>query len=47
MIKTLQTYEQFSEIKDKMQNKWFYAIDSTCIMEKDKDKLALFSFAQQ
>jgi hypothetical protein len=29
-----------------MQTKWFYAVDSTCIMEKDKDKLALFSVAQ-
>ena len=46
MIKTLQTNEEFLEIKKKMPNKWYYAVDSKSVMENEKDKLTLFSYAQ-
>ena len=46
MINTLQSNEDFCDIKKKMQTKWYYSVDSKLIMERDKDKLALFSFDQ-
>ena len=46
MIKTLQTNEEFLEINKKMTNKWYYAVVSKSIMENEKDKLTLFSYAQ-
>lgn len=46
MIKTLGTDKSFQEIRQKMQNKWYYAIDSTTIMESDLNKMAKFSYAQ-
>ena len=46
MIKTLESDEQFKEIKKKMQNKWYYALDSKTIMDNDTDKLAKFSYNQ-
>ena len=46
MIKTLETDEQFKEIKKKMQNKWYYALDSKTIMDNETEKLAIFSYNQ-
>lgn len=46
MIKTLTTNKEFCEIKKKMPNKWYYALDSKTIMENEKDKLTLFSYKQ-
>lgn len=46
MIKTLSTNKEFCEIKKKMPNKWYYALDSKTIMENEKDKLTLFSYKQ-
>ena len=46
MIKTLETHNEFLEIKKKMQSKWYYALDSKSLMDNDLDKLAKFSFCQ-
>ena len=46
MIKALETDETFKEIRKKMQKKWYYALDSTTIMEKELSKMAKFSYNQ-
>ena len=49
MIKTLEKSDGFREMTKKMQKKWYYAIDSTSILELFEDdtrKMALFSYKQ-
>ena len=46
MIKTLESNDKFRPIREKMQKKWYYALDSTSIMEKEISKMSLFSYSQ-
>ena len=46
MIKTLETDDKFRKIREKMQKKWYYALDSTSILEKELTKLSYFSYGQ-
>ena len=46
MIKTLESNEKFKPIREKMQKKWYYALDSKSIMEKEITNLTTFSYSQ-
>ena len=41
---SIQTDADFLNIKKNMNEKWWYAIDSQCILENEKDTLTLYSF---
>lgn len=44
MIKTLESNDKFKPIKEKMQKKWYYSLDSLSIMEKEITKMSNFSY---
>ena len=46
MIKTLESNDKFKPIREKMQKKWYYALDSTSIMEKEITNMSIFSYNQ-
>jgi len=46
MIKTLESNDKFKPIREKMQKKWYYALDSTSVMEKEITKMSIFSYSQ-
>ena len=41
---TIQTDADFLKIQKNMNENWWYAIDSRCILDNDNDKLTLYSF---
>lgn len=45
-IHSIETEEDFLNIKERMNDNWWYAFDSKCILDNDKDKLTLYSFEQ-
>ena len=45
-IQSLKTEEDFLNIQKRMDEKWWYAFDSKCILDNDTDKLSRFSFTQ-
>ena len=43
-VESIQTDADFLKIQRNMNENWWYAIDSRCILENDTDKLTLYSF---
>ena len=43
-VESIQTDADFLNINKRMDNKWWYAIDSRSIMDNEEDKLTLYSF---
>ena len=43
-VESIQTDADFLNINKRMDDKWWYAIDSKCILDNEKDKLTLYSF---
>ena len=41
---SIQTDADFLNIKKNMNENWWYALDSKCILENEKDKITLYSF---
>ena len=44
MIKTLESNDKFKPIREKMQKKWYYSLDSLSIMEKEITQMSHFSY---
>ena len=44
MIKTLESNEKFIPIREKMQKKWYYSVDSLSVMEKEITQMSHFSY---
>ena len=45
-VQSIKTEEDFLNIQKRMDEKWWYAFDSKCILDNDTDKLTKFSFSQ-
>ena len=45
-IYSIETDADFLNIQERMNTNWWYAFDSKCILDNDKDKLTLYSFEQ-
>ena len=45
-IKSLKTEDDFLNIQKRMNEKWWYAFDSKCILDNDTDRLSKYSFSQ-
>ena len=46
IIKSIETLPEFQKIKNKKDKKWWYSINSKCILDNDTDRLTKYSFAQ-
>ena len=45
-VESIQTDAEFLNIKDRIEQKWWYAFDSKSILDNDEDKLTKYSFEQ-
>ena len=45
-IESIQKDAEFLKLKDRLDEKWWYAIDSKCILDNDTDRLTIYSFSQ-
>ena len=45
-IESFKTDFEFLKNKDRINDKWWYALDSKCILDNEKDKLSKYSFSQ-
>ena len=43
-VESIKTDAEFLKINERMNEKWWFAIDSKCILDNEKDKLTLYSF---
>ena len=45
-IESIQTDAEFLKIQNRMDNKWWFAFDSKCILDNEADKITKYSFRQ-
>ena len=45
-IESIKTEDDFLNIRKRMDEKWWYAFDSKCILDNDTDRLSKYSFSQ-
>ena len=45
-IQSIKTEDDFLNIQKRMDEKWWYAFDSKCILDNDTDRLSKYSFSQ-
>ena len=45
-VESIKTDASFLKLQDRMDDKWWYALDSKCVLDNDTDKITKYSFEQ-
>jgi hypothetical protein len=45
-VESIKTEASFLKLQDRMDDKWWYALDSKCVLDNDNDKITKYSFEQ-